>query len=601
MRNTTRPIRRMLGSLTLALVLSGSFPAESPVADAAMNGNLVEVRSLIESGADVNASQGDGMTALHWAAENGDVDMVRALLFAGAFPDATTRNAAYTPLHLGARAGRSGTVEALLMGGADPTSRTVTGVTPLHFAASAAAAESVELLLTHGAVIDALETASGQTPLIFAAAANRADAIEALVDAGAQLGVQTTVIDVSARSAEDRQLRALRDERKALEWSRGFVDGGYGGSPEAEAEEEDEAEADEEPEDDVEVAEVEPADEEKEEPDEVVTRLSFSQLIDKKGGMTALLHAAREGHAEALEVLVRRGAALEQRSADGTSPLLIATINGHFDVAARLLELGADPNVASDAGATALYGAINLQWGPTSWYPQPNAFKQQTTSYLELMEALLQAGADPNARLERELWYTEFNTPRLSTSHWGATAFWRAAYGTDVDALKLLVEYGADPDIASRKKPGRSRDYPDGDDADGRYPLPPIPIGGPAESPIHVASGAGYGLGFAGNAHRHKPDGWLPTVRYLVEELGADVNIRDQQGYTPLHNAASRGDNDMIRYLVERGAELSVVSRYGQTAADMANGPYQRISPFPETLALLEGLGVVNHHNCVSC
>jgi uncharacterized protein len=601
-RPLTRPRWRMFGALSMAMVLSASALAESPVADAAMEGDLTQLKALIEGGADVNASQGDGMTALHWAAENGHVEMVETLLFAGAFPNSATRNGAYTPLHLGAKAGRAGSVEALLVGGADPAAKTVTGVTALHFAAASAAVESVISLLTHGAQVDVKESVSGQTPLIFAAASDRARSIEVLLDSGADAAATTTIIDVSARSAEDRDLRQLRDQRKELEWSRGFVEGGYGQSPQA-GEEEDEEEAEEEaPDEALADEEEDEAEEEEETPDEVVvTRLSFPQLIDKKGGMTALLHAAREGHASALESLVRGGAEIDQQSADGTSPLLIATINGHFDMAMRLLALGADPNVASDAGATALYGAINLQWGPTSWYPQPNAFKQQATSYLDLMEALLQAGGDPNARLERELWYTEFNTPRLSTSHWGATAFWRAAYGTDVEAMELLLEYGADPDIPSRKKPGRGFRSRNGEDEENEYPFPPVPVGGPAESPIHVASGAGYGLGFAGNAHRHKPDGWMPTLRYLVEELGADVNLRDSQGYTPLHNAASRGDNEMIRYLVAQGADALVVSRAGQTVADMANGPFQRISPFPETLALLEGMGVVNNHRCVSC
>ena len=69
-------------------------------------------------------------------------------------------------------------------------------------------------------------------------------------------------------------------------------------------------------------------------------------------------------------------------------------------------------------------------------------------------------------------------------------------------------------------------------------------------APIHAASGVGYGLGFAGNTHRHVPDGWVPAVKFLVEELGADVNARDHNGYTPLHHAASRGDNELIEYLV---------------------------------------------------
>ncbi|MSR37112.1 MAG: ankyrin repeat domain-containing protein [Gemmatimonadetes bacterium] len=131
--------------------------------------------------------------------------------------------------------------------------------------------------------------------------------------------------------------------------------------------------------------------------------------------------------------------------------------------------------------------------------------------------------------------------------------------------------------------------------------LPPVPEGGPGVYPIHAASGVGYGEGYAGNYHRHVPDGWLPAVRYLVEELGADVNARDMNGYTALHHAAARGDNAVIRYLVDKGADVTVVSRRGQTTVDMANGPVQRIQPFPETIALLESLGAKNNHRCVSC
>jgi len=93
----------------------------------------------------------------------------------------------------------------------------------------------------------------------------------------------------------------------------------------------------------------------------------------------------------------------------------------------------------------------------------------------------------------------------------------------------------------------------------------------------------------------------MPSVRLLVEELGADVNARDHNGYTPLHFAAARGDNELILYLVEKGADVMAVSRRGQTVVDMANGPVQRIQPFPETIALLEGMGAINNHNCVSC
>jgi len=99
----------------------------------------------------------------------------------------------------------------------------------------------------------------------------------------------------------------------------------------------------------------------------------------------------------------------------------------------------------------------------------------------------------------------------------------------------------------------------------------------------------------------HVPGGWIPAMRFLVEELGADVNARDYNGYTPLHHAAARGDNEMIRYLVDLGADVTAVARSGQTTVDMANGPVQRIEPFPETIALLESLGAKNNHRCVSC
>ncbi len=128
-----------------------------------------------------------------------------------------------------------------------------------------------------------------------------------------------------------------------------------------------------------------------------------------------------------------------------------------------------------------------------------------------------------------------------------------------------------------------------------------MPTDGPAIHAIHAASGVGYGQSFAGNAHRYVPNGWLPALRFLVEEMGADVNARDANGYTALHHAASRGDVEMIRYLIEKGADVTVVSRKGETTADMANGPIQRVRPYPEAIALLESLGSENNQNCLSC
>jgi hypothetical protein len=142
--------------------------------------------------------------------------------------------------------------------------------------------------------------------------------------------------------------------------------------------------------------------------------------------------------------------------------------------------------------------------------------------------------------------------------------------------------------------------YGGGDDED-LSGVPPVPVGGPAIFPIHAASGVGYGQSFAGNAHRYVPDNWLAAVKFLVEEASADVNVRDANAYSALHHAASRGDDELVLYLVEHGADVTVLSRKGQTTADMANGPVQRVQPFPSTIALLERLGSKNNNNCVSC
>ena len=131
--------------------------------------------------------------------------------------------------------------------------------------------------------------------------------------------------------------------------------------------------------------------------------------------------------------------------------------------------------------------------------------------------------------------------------------------------------------------------------------IPPVPVGGPSVYPIHAASGVGYGQSFAANAHRHVPDNWLAAVKFLIEEAGAEVDIRDVNAYTALHHAASRGDDELVLYLIERGADVTVVSRKGQTTADMANGPQQRTPPYLGTVALLESLGSKNNHKCVSC
>ena len=557
------------------------------VADAAERNDVDAVRARLRGGADPNEAHGDGMTALHWAAFHGNVEMAELLLNEGSNVDPHTRIGAYTPLHLAARHGAAPVVELLLAAGADANaaSEEVGGATPLHFAAAAGTEASIRALVEHGAPVDGREKAWEQTPLMFAASAGRTEAVRTLLELGANPGLSSRVVDMNERAAADRIDKQRRDEIvQARKEGREpvLVEPATAAGQQAVQARQNYDDANR--------------------PIEEPEPLSYADLVRAQGGLTSLLHAVREGHEDTAHLLLEAGADINQVSAgDHTSPILMAMINGHFDLALDLLQRGADPTLASDAGTTPLYAAINTHWAPKSRYPQQHAYKRQDATYLDVMKAVLEAGADPNQRLTKHLWYMGFNFDLLQVDTQGATPFWRAAYGLDVEAMRLLLDHGADPEIPTSRVPERRRGggaVLPGPDPSG---LAPIPVGGPAVFPIHAASGVGYGQGYAANAHRHVPDGWMPALRFLVEELGADVNTRDHEGYTALHHAASRGDLEMIEYLVEHGADPTAVSRYGQTTADMANGPYQRTQPYPKAVALLERLGSANSGNCVSC
>jgi ankyrin repeat protein len=586
-------------SLTLLAASPGDIPAgRTPVADAARAGDHEAVRSLLQQGRDVNAAQGDGMTALHWAALAGDVDLARMLLYAGANVKASTRLGSFTPLLLASRNGHGPMVSVLLESGADANEATTNGTTALMLASASGSLDSVEALLDRGASINAAESAMGQTALMFASAYDRAPVVDLLAKRGADLGASTQVVDAAAIEKEHRKLRRERQEKF------GVFAQGQGGRAQREGEED---EDEEKPSGGNVFAKLfgwmspgggDPKKKEDNEP----KALTYGQLVGNQGGMTALHLAARQGYVETVDALLDAGADVNAQSAgDKTSPLLIATINGHFDLGKHLLDRGADPSLASEAGATPLYAAVNVTWAPKALYPQPQAYLQQNLSYLDYMKALLDEGADPNVRLKKKLWYSGYNFDLSGVDEGGATAFWRAAYGGDVEAMQLLKERGADPSIPTVKPPGRPRTGDGTREVKDLSGLPPVPVGGPAVTPLQAAAGVGYGEGFAANSHRHHPAGLLRAVKYLVEECGADVNAADHEGNTALHHAASRGDNEMILYLVSKGADVTRVNREGQTTADMANGPVQRVQPFPETVALLEKLGSKNNHKCVSC
>ena len=581
----TRRLLALCAVIACGAVVVTLAAAPSPVADAAQRGDTAAVQTLLKDGADVNAAQGDGMTALHWTALNGDLNTLNVLLIAGAVTEPLTRVGRYTPLHLASSRGHATVVARLLEAGSRPGAVTDTGVQPLHLAAQAGNPQAVTILLDRGANVNARDTVYGRTPLVFATSANRIDAMKVLIARGADVKAATTVVDFRERSAADNQSRQARDRIFAATTGRAPNSGvnlndppppgaaganqgraagpaaGGGGAGAGGA----------------------------------MRSPTDIEQIGRQGGFTALHYACRDGYAEAAALLLDAGMDKNGRTeGDRSSPMLVSIINGQYDIAISLLERGADPNLASDDGVAPLFAVLNNEWQLRTWYPQPTAGSQQKASYLQLMEALLKAGADPDARTVSHIWYAAYNTGRMGVEFTGATAFWRAAYALDVDAMRLLVKYGADPSIPTMTFGVAKR----ANDLSGMNAVPP---GGPHVPPFHAASGVGYGTSRVAQQHRHVPDGWMPAAKYFLEELGVDVNIRDAEGFTALHHAAARGDNDMILYLVKKGANVMAVNRAGQTTVDMANSPEQRTQPFPDTIKLLEGMGAKNNHNCRAC
>lgn len=646
-----------------------STPRESRatpvIADAAQRGDLAEVRSLLAR-YDVNAPLGDGMTALHWAAERGDAAMAAALIKAGAKSNAVTANGSYTPLHIAARNGSAEVVKALLAAGANPSAVTTSGATPLHLAAEAGNAAAIKALIAKKADPNAKESSWGQTPLMFAAAAGREEAVKALIAAGADPSVRTRTVSLPeelARSQAAAKKRnevlwsylpvATRDsirkaeEKKAAEALRAGVGapgrggagggaaaagrGGRGGAPG------DSTRVAAAPDTAFKVPNL---------PDKFFTptqiadavmagrtmyqaekvgaatqeipadttngfQFGLEATVGSMGGLTALHHAVRQGNIPAALALIDGGANINApMSADSTTPLLMASVNGQYDMAIALVKRGANVKLASTAGLTPLYAVLNTYWHPKSRYPQPQDWQIQKASYLETMDVMIKAGADVNAVIKKNLWFFGYSNCGNANCGLemldGTTPFWRAAYAVDLDAMKMLKAAGAIDTMPSRPPARRARPgagAPGGPDSNtpGTDPAAQAAPVGVGTYPIHSAAGVGYGNGFAGNAHRHAPDGWMPVMKYLVEELHHNVNQRDAGGFTPLHHAAARGDNEMILYLVSKGADPKAVARNGQTTVDLANGPVQRLRPFPETIQLLEKLGAKNNHKCVGC
>lgn len=518
--------KRFIGTLCLMLLFSAATSTAlfaAPAADlrvvqAAMRGDLAAVRTLVKQKADVNAAQGDGMTALHWAAFKDDLEMVQILVQAGADIKATTRIGAQTPLFVACTTGNAAIIESLLKAGADANSiNTADGQTALMRAAASGDAEAVKMLLAHGARVNAKEKAHGQTAVMFAAAENRGAVIKVLAGHGADLKAASTVESLVGRPRYDDDGNLIKEPTP---------DPKAGNNP--------------------------------------LNNVGNKAAAMSMGGMTALLYAARDGQLDAARALVEAGADINQVSeSEKTTPLVMALTNAHFDVGKYLLDRGADPNLANIFGLAPLYATIDAQYAPLSWAPVA-VTTYETVTHLDMLKALLDRGANPNAKLTRKLWYRPTSHDRNWVRPEGSTAFWRAAAAVDVPAMKLLVQHGADPKIASDE----------------------------GDTPLIIAAGIGW---VPGNFTQTwaEPGAFMSALKYCME-LGLDLNARDKNDFTALHGAAWRGDNEMVKFLVEKGARMDIKSKKGWYVTDMANGVEASNGlplDHPDTVALLVKLG----------
>jgi uncharacterized protein len=494
----------------------------SPLAEAVRRGDSGAVLELLAGGADADALGRDGTPALHWAVRVGDRATAERLVEAGADVNAASRYGV-TPLQL-AIAGTDGAMtQWLLDAGADATALDRAGEPPLLQAARAGNVEAVAALLRRGVAVDVREATFGQTALLLAARHGHFEVSKLLLASGAD-------IDAATSAEEPPRFIPPSESPPGLSRGIGIVRAGW-------------------PED-------------------------RGKRFPAGGSKTALNYAAREGHLDVARLLVERGANLELADDNGVTPLLDAILNAslfrvsrtgkssHLALANLLLDAGANVKATDWYGETPLWAAVdlrNLELGPAD---KATGIRDEAFA---LIERLLAAGADPNARTREFPHERRYLVAVVGSVAWvdltGQTPFLRAAAAGDLRVMRLLLEHGADPNIATET----------------------------GTTPLMVAAGVNWAVA---ETFDEGPAALLEAVR-LAHELGNDVNAQNSMGIAAIHGAANRGANEVIEYLAANGARLDSRDREGRTPLDWAAGVFLATHPpvrKPDTIALLERL-----------
>jgi uncharacterized protein len=510
------------GVLALGAVLAVAMgaPEGSAVADAAMRGDTGAVQTLLHEKADVNAPQPDGATAIQWASYRGDLPLADLLIAAGADVKLANHDGV-TPLWLAAQNGNGAMIEKLIRAGADPNERRPNGETPLMMAARSGSVEATRVLADHKADVNAKENLRGTTALMWAAEQEHADVMKLLIQRGA---------DVAAVSNPDTRNSRLNiaptvKQRAASAQAAGGVQRARArrapGAPGT---------------------------------DDAFDLDAFFRgpQVKDGGGLTPMVYAAREGCMECVQTLVEAGADVNQVTNYGWSPLLTATQNKHYLIGKYLLDHGANPNLPNKGGWTPLYLATDNRNIEAGDYPVRNP----DMDHLDFIKLLIAKGANVNARIcgalssSTECKGDTTETRTNFTMQWlyedGATAFLRAAQSGDITLMKLLLEHGADPKIATAHN----------------------------DTALSVASGIGW---VEGVTFEWSPADSLEAVKMCLD-LGIDVNAQDDQGRTALHGAAHKGRTDVIQVLVDHGANLEA---HDFGSRDTVNGAMKGVTWIP--------------------
>lgn len=372
------------------------------------------------------------------------------------------------------------------------------GVTPLWLACTNRSTEMVKLLLKAGASPNARLT-TGETVLVNCARTGAVDAVQALLGS-------VTEIDVNARENKKGQT--------ALMWA---AAGGHSMI--------------------------------------VKSLLDNGARIDiaSNGGFTPLLFAARSGDIETTRILLDAGADPDEATVEQGNSLVIASAGGHEDLALLLLQEGADPHSADENGLTALHHSVREGLSLLNGVIYDKAYRLPLSNMPKLTRALLEAGAKPDVQITQAKLLGPDGIPFDMV---GATPFLLAALSADISMMRLLKDFGADAQLATRE---------------GVTPL--------MAAAQAACTGTCAFQDMVDVVGRKDAEVAKEAVRMIVEEIGTDLDAVNQLGRTAMHFAAFIGSDAVVKYLAEKGAMPDVRDKNGETPWTMASG----ISPKANT------------------